>query len=208
MPFFIEDPDDPLRYLCDVELFALVAAEGKWIAGQNPDMQTEELRAVGLQRGEGAYARMLRRFPHLEYELDEKFDEGTNWMSDQEARLCSGCHLALGPEWWICPSCERWWLDDQDRPNWPVYQCGHCASWQPHEVLWCQQCMLIREPDPRHVETELRGPVGEGQVEYIPSQAGQIVGEPLRRRTPLEIEADRIGPVSYTHLTLPTTPYV
>ena len=68
MPFFIEDPDDPLRYLCDVELFALVAAEGRWIAGQNPDMQTEELRAVSLQRGEGAYARMLRRFPHLEYE--------------------------------------------------------------------------------------------------------------------------------------------
>ena len=112
-PFFIQDPDDPLRYLFERELDAMVAAEGKWIANGNPDMRLEELRAAALQR-EGAYTRILRRFPHLEYEYTDVFDEGTRWMTDGEVWLCHQCNLAIGPEWWTCPSCERRWLDTQD----------------------------------------------------------------------------------------------
>ena len=103
------------------------------------------------------------------------------------------CSIVFGPEWWICPSCERKWFDTQDRPDWPVYQCQHCASWEPHELLWCSRCFLLREPDPRFLETEPRGDASEGQIEYVQREPGRVVGEPLRPMTPLETQAVRLG---------------
>ena len=97
----------------------------------------------------------------------------------------------MGPEWWICPSCERWWRDETDRPDWPVYKCQHCESWEAHELLWCSRCFLVREPDPRPLDTDPRE--NTGLVEHVPSEPGRIVGEPLRRMTPLETEAIRLG---------------
>ena len=137
---------------------------------------------------------MLQRFPHHEYEYADVFDEGTRWMRDEEVVVCTGCGLILGPEWWICPSCERWWLDSQDRPDWPVFYCSHCGSWEPHELLWRSKCYPMREPDPRHVEVELRGDEGEAAIDHFSDEhVDMSVGEPLRRRTPLDVETDRIG---------------
>ena len=67
-PFFIQDPDDPLRFLFMEEILAMIAAEGKWLADRNPGAAVEELRTAALSRPR-PYARMMRRFPYCEDEF-------------------------------------------------------------------------------------------------------------------------------------------
>ena len=52
---------------------------------------------------------------------------------------------------------------------------------------------FLREPDPRTLETEPRGDASQGHIEYVQSEPGRVVGEPLRRMTPLETQALRLG---------------
>ena len=121
-------------------------------------------------------------------------DEGSRWMQDEDVILCRFCELPLGPEWWVCPSCEREWLDAADRPQWPVFYCSQCGTWNPHELLWCTRCCLVRDLGPRHVENTPRGEEGEVPRNHFPDErADSTMEDPLRRPTPVVTGTDRTG---------------
>ena len=115
----------------------------------------------------------------------------------QAPYLCSDCGIAIGPEWWLCPICERRWRDSEGQPNWPAWKCDFCDVWGPHEIQICYWCCSPREPDPRTTDPFARERAARDSTEpmdfFGDEHEDPNVGERLVPDPPLAQDMARIG---------------
>ena len=187
-PWRIEDPDDSARTLHFSEIIAFVETEARYYTAIMPGATREDRLRRSWISG-GFYRKLddrLDAHPALRQTFLEAFNRGLG-AAETTTHPCGACGVRLGPEWWLCPMCNRVWLDERGLTKWPVWRCQRCPNrWLVHELWACVYCRYIRVPHPgiaHRAESEQRRryPVTiHFDNRYV------VAGQVMRRQTQLE----------------------